>query len=84
MTHPCFNAETHTDCPRRHGGCAIDCPDWAKYSAEMAKEYKRRARISEQKMAIDATRDRLIANNLRRVIDNRTTGFTKRRKRNTQ
>ena len=77
MTAPCFNAETHTDCPRRHAGCAVDCPEWAKYSAETTKEYKRRAKICEQKMDADATRDRRIANNLKRVIENRTSGFTK-------
>lgn len=28
---PCYDEATKTDCPRRHGGCAIDCPEWAEY-----------------------------------------------------
>lgn len=39
---PCYNTETKTDCPRRCAGCAVDCPDWAKYVAERDAEYQKR------------------------------------------
>lgn len=42
MKNPCFNRETRTDCPRRHAGCAVDCPDWAAYVKERDAEYERR------------------------------------------
>lgn len=45
--NPCYDKETKTDCPRRHAGCAVDCPEWAKYSEERAAEYKKRAENHE-------------------------------------
>lgn len=43
MSHPCFDEKTKTDCPRRHGGCALNCPEWAAYEKERAESYKKRA-----------------------------------------
>ena len=42
MKPPCFNEETRTDCPKRHAGCAVNCPDWAKYVEARDAEYERR------------------------------------------
>lgn len=41
-TPPCFDVSTRTDCPRRHEGCAVGCPDWEKYVVERDAEYKKR------------------------------------------
>lgn len=45
--NPCYDSVTHTDCPRRKVGCAIDCPDWAKHIAERDEMYKKRAEYVE-------------------------------------
>lgn len=42
MKNPCFNEETRTDCPKRCAGCAVNCPEWAKYVEERNEEYRRR------------------------------------------
>lgn len=47
MKRPCYDPITHTDCPRRCGGCAVNCPEWAKYVSERDKEYKRRKTIMQ-------------------------------------
>lgn len=31
MKNPCYNTETHTDCPKRAVGCSANCPEWASY-----------------------------------------------------
>lgn len=47
MKNPCFNEETRTDCPKRCAGCAVNCPDWAKYVEERNAEYARRQEQAE-------------------------------------
>ena len=42
MESPCYNTKTKTDCPRRKAGCAVNCPEWAKYTQERNKEYHER------------------------------------------
>lgn len=42
LNSPCFNKETKTDCPDRKGGCAVNCPKWAKYVEEREEEYQQR------------------------------------------
>lgn len=44
MDSPCYDKKTKTDCPRRCGGCAVNCPEWAAYVAERNELYKQRAR----------------------------------------
>jgi hypothetical protein len=44
---PCYDELTKTDCPRRHSGCAINCPEWAEYEKQREEEYRRRARELE-------------------------------------
>ena len=71
MNCPCYNRETHTDCPKRHVGCAVGCPDWATYSAERDKEYEKRAEISKTNFALGRSIDNLVAKKLKRIIENR-------------
>lgn len=59
MKNPCFNRETRTDCPKRKAGCAVDCPDWAKYVKERDEEYERRKILSEVNCTIFSSRSRL-------------------------
>jgi hypothetical protein len=66
MSHPCFDEKTRTDCPRRHCGCAVDCPDWAAYQKEREESYKKRARELEADRAIiDGNVKRATANQKR-------------------
>ena len=65
---PCFNKETHTQCPKRHSGCAIDCPEWAKYCSERDKEYDRRAAANEENFITGKTMAERVEKNLRHVI----------------
>ena len=77
MKQPCYNSETHSDCPRRHSGCAIDCPDWAAYCAERDKGYEKRA---DEILAKAATYDyfaKHTANNQRYAIRERQRGVWK-------
>jgi hypothetical protein len=39
---PCYDRKTKTDCPRRCGGCQVDCPDWKDYCEERQKVYDKR------------------------------------------
>lgn len=55
MKNPCFNEETRTDCPRRHLGCAADCPEWAEYCAERDAKYDERAEAIRMKSILSAT-----------------------------
>lgn len=52
MSHPCFDEKTKTDCPRRHAGCAVNCPEWAAWEKERAERYKQHARDLEADRAI--------------------------------
>ena len=65
MDSPCYNRKTHTDCPKRHAGCAIDCPDWAAYCSERDKEYEERAEISKNNFALGRAIDNLAAKKLK-------------------
>lgn len=47
MKSPCYDVEKKLDCPRRHSGCAVDCPDWATYVKARNAEY------SEKRHAYD-------------------------------
>lgn len=42
MKCPCYDTETKTDCPKRHCGCQVDCPDWAEYVEARDDMYKKR------------------------------------------
>lgn len=71
MNPPCFNAETHTDCPRRHSGCAIDCPDWAAYVAERDKKYDQRAENVQNTFITCKTASDRTKRKLSRIIHDR-------------
>lgn len=43
IDNPCYDSETKTDCPRRCGGCQVDCPEWKEYEAKRAELYRQRA-----------------------------------------
>lgn len=77
MDSPCYNRETHTDCPRRHSGCAVDCPDWAAYCVERDKDYERRAEVCKKHFVIGKSIDDRIAKKLKRTIEVRTQGYMK-------
>lgn len=77
MKIPCYNTETQTDCPKRHSGCAVDCPEWAAYCEERDKDYEKRAEASKKNLIMGTTIDKRTAKKLRRMIDDRITGFTK-------
>lgn len=42
MNPPCYNRETHTDCPKRRVGCRSTCEEWQKFEAANADERERR------------------------------------------
>lgn len=42
MKNPCHDKNTGVDCPRRCAGCASTCPEWAEYTEERNKTYKKR------------------------------------------
>lgn len=44
MNPPCYNRETHTDCPKRCVGCRSTCEEWVIYEAAKKEEYERRYR----------------------------------------
>ena len=48
MRPPCYNIETHTDCPDRKGGCTVGCKKWAAYVTERDKQYGERMRLNEE------------------------------------
>lgn len=39
MSGPCYNPETHEDCPSRGPGCAATCELWARYCRERDDRY---------------------------------------------
>ena len=43
MISPCYDPVTKTDCPNRHGGCAVGCKKWAEYLKERDKRYEEEA-----------------------------------------
>lgn len=43
LESPCYDRKTKTDCPRRCGGCQVDCPEWKAYCEERQKIYDKRA-----------------------------------------
>ena len=45
MTAPCYDPETHSDCPKRCAGCQTSCEAWKQYRDERDKTYVER-RIS--------------------------------------
>lgn len=47
MKQPC-----EKDCPRRRGGCAVDCPDWAKYVEQRTKDFARRLQEADIATAV--------------------------------
>jgi hypothetical protein len=42
MNAPCYNKETHFDCPNRRAGCQTSCEAWKQYLAERDKLYEER------------------------------------------
>lgn len=47
MSTPCYNDTTKTDCPRRARGCAVDCPEWAKYREQKESVYADRKKTMD-------------------------------------
>lgn len=45
--NPCYDKKTHTDCSRRHVGCATTCKEWAEYQAERDADYVENQKQSE-------------------------------------
>lgn len=43
IDNPCYDSETKTDCPRRHCGCQVECPEWKEYEAKRSELYRQRA-----------------------------------------
>lgn len=39
MKNPCYDPETHTDCPKRKVGCRKDCQEWKEYEADRRDHY---------------------------------------------
>ena len=68
---PCFDVTTRTDCPRRKAGCAIDCPDWAKYTKERDEVYRQRALENEAMQVMYTSRYKSSDNFKRRFIRRR-------------
>lgn len=56
MKNPCFDEATHTDCPGRHSGCAVDCPAWAEYVRQRNAEYAKKRAESDAVSVILAGR----------------------------
>ena len=54
MKSPCYDEKTHTDCPKRHAGCAATCPEWAEYDAHRKEVYKKRVITGLANAAADA------------------------------
>lgn len=68
--NPCYNEQTKTDCPRRHAGCAVDCPEWARYFAEKEERYKQRVEDNEIRYAMGRkAMERTIYNQRRNLRD---------------
>lgn len=70
MKSPCYNPDTQTDCPRRSVGCAVNCPEWAKYVQERDAEYARRKAETDAKAIISENRSDRWAKGQRRKIRN--------------
>jgi hypothetical protein len=51
MLNPCYDEATHTDCPNRRGGCAVNCKKWAKYCEERNKRYEEEYNKKTRKQA---------------------------------
>lgn len=39
MKNPCYDEATKTGCPKRCGGCSVNCPKWAEYCKERNERY---------------------------------------------
>lgn len=61
MTSPCYDEKTKTDCPRRHAGCAVDCPKWADYIKERDEMYERRGNQMNARSSADSVAYRRMA-----------------------
>ena len=70
--NPCYNEETKTDCPRRHAGCAVGCPDWAKYSEEKQELYKQRVEDNNIRYTIGRKAMERVIYNQRRALRDRS------------
>lgn len=42
LESPCYDVKTKTDCPRRCGGCQINCPEWKAYEVKREELYRQR------------------------------------------
>lgn len=42
LENPCYDTKTKTDCPRRCGGCQLNCPEWKAYEVKRAELYRKR------------------------------------------
>lgn len=42
---PCYNPETHADCPRRYVGCRASCEAWHEWLVIHAEEKEQRYTI---------------------------------------
>lgn len=40
LKNPCYDVETKTDCPKRHGGCQLVCSEWDNYVKKRNKKYE--------------------------------------------
>lgn len=74
---PCYDKQTHTDCPDRYVGCSAKCEKWSKYESLRDASYIERVAESEAiRRKYDAMgRDK----HLKKIISNRSN----RRGRNT-
>lgn len=63
--NPCYDTETRTDCPKRHGGCQLDCSEWDEYVKKRNTEYDKKFTQNEFNYAIYECRSNYILKKLK-------------------
>lgn len=76
LKSPCYDASTKTDCPRRCGGCQVNCPDWDAYLKARDEEYKRRKIENAAKSAACSTREAHFRKLEKRKMSDRTRRYS--------
>lgn len=74
MESPCYNVEKKIDCPRRRAGCAVDCPEWAKYVKARDAEYVERRREKDADSVLAAGCHRRSTEYKRSLVHERARG----------
>lgn len=66
---PCFNYETHTDCPSRTLACHVKCEEWAAYEERRNAQYAVRNERNSKRADLEDFIDRTIDKHRRRGND---------------